>query len=195
MSDRISDVETTHPSGSQKAFAEAFDTFRLYAFRLELRQDYDVEEERESFRSFLREGPAKTCPGFLVDGLREIAEAKTGDRTCQRVRRVVFPLTDYTRFEILNGYRFCAEVGEQIRILEEPSSISERDIENFKDFWLFDDKICFEMEYDQEGRFVSVRQAEQSKLPIYIAIKSRLWLAAVGLEKSKALRLAWTREV
>lgn len=179
---------------AEKAFADAFGTFHTYAFRLEWRQIYDVEEERALFRSFLKEGAAKSCPREFVDGCKEITQARANGKLYQRVRRVTLPLTDYTRFEILDGYRFCVEAGEQVRILERNDLISDliSILGEIKDFWIFDDNLCFELEYDEQGQFIAVHQVEINKLPFYVTAKSKLWRASVELEKSKAWKLVWT---
>jgi hypothetical protein len=95
---------------------------------------------------------------------------------------------------MLNGYRFCIEAGERVRILEGPDAISNLvgTLGEIKDFWLFDDNLCFELEYDEQGQFVAVHQVEISKLPFYVTAKSKLWQASVELGKSKAWKLVWT---
>lgn len=187
-------METTGLIDTEKVFADAFDKFQKSAFRLERLQTYDVEEERELFRKFLKEGAAKSCPPEFEDGCKQIARATAQGRLFQRVRRISFPLNDYTRFEMLNGYRFCIEAGERVRILEGPDAISNLvgTLGEIKDFWLFDDNLCFELEYDEQGQFVAVHQVEISKLPFYVTAKSKLWQASVELGKSKAWKLVWT---
>ena len=190
-------METANLVDAERAFADAFGAFQTYAFRLEWRQIYDVEEERELFRSFLKDGAAKSCPHEFVDGCKEIAQARADGKLYQRVRRVTVPLSDYTRFEILNGYRFCVEAGEQVRILENADSNSDfaRSVGDISDFWLFDDKLCFELEYNAQGQFVAAHKMEENRLPFYVAAKSKLWGMSVELGKSNAWKLAWTQQI
>lgn len=186
-------METAGLVDAEKAFTSAFSTFQKSAFRLEWLQTYDVEEERKLFRAFLKEGAVESCPPEFEAGCKEIARATAGGKLFQRVRRVTLPLTEYTRFEILNGYRFCIEAGEQVRILEKPDVISNflSTVGEVKDFWLFDDNLCFELEYTTNGQFVAVHQMENGKLPFYVATKSKLLRISGELNESEAWKVAW----
>jgi hypothetical protein len=184
-------VAAINSTSAQEALSRAFEAFQKTAFRFELLQIYDIEEERAAFRSFIENGPQKACQPDMEDWCAEIAKAKSMGRCYQRVRRVTLPPNDYTRFEILSGYQFSSEAGEEIRIWENDESPISTDGVKVKDFWLFDDSVCFELEYNEAGQFIGVHQIGSPQLPLYRRAKTVLLAASVELKQSTAWNLAW----
>jgi hypothetical protein len=132
-------------------------SFRQRAFRLETRDHYDVPQEADWFQAFLRgEGIPELSPENdswlkLVSG-----HCRTGKRM-QRVHIVSQPLTDYCRFELA----MCVSsvgAGEEIRIIERDQMPELRRMQ--EDFWLFDDAVVIVLDYDDNGRFLGTRVAE-----------------------------------
>jgi len=74
-----------------------FETFRKYAFRLELLQEYKVEEEKAAFENFLKTG--KVDEKQNADWHEIVRKAKARGAVMERVHVVDFPLSDYLRFE------------------------------------------------------------------------------------------------
>lgn len=186
-------MESATLSNVERAFADAFASFQRSAFRLEWLQTYKVEEEQLLFQAFLKEGAAKSCPRGFEEWGNDIQKAIATGKSYQRVRRVTQPLTDYTRFEILNGYRFSVQAGEHVRILENPNHIFNfaRDFAEVKDFWLFDENLCFELEYGKHGGFIRLHSIEHDRVPFYVTAKKKLLALSVELKESKAWELAW----
>jgi hypothetical protein len=138
-------------------------SFRASAFRLECRQHYDNPAEREWFARYLQTGEV---PVFTPDNdawCKLVAEARAAGRAVQRVHLIQEPPSDYVRFE-LECQRASLDAGEDIRV------IAFRDAEapplgnhgHRGDFWLFDDETVVELDYDQAGRFLGARQAQES---------------------------------
>lgn len=97
---------------------ELFATFDYTAFRLHVRDRYDVPRETESIQKFLA-GEPKDLDKELwfkpwMDMIREITAQ--GKRV-ERVRVVTVPLTDHSRYGLWSA-RFNNEAGEDIRYLD-----------------------------------------------------------------------------
>lgn len=114
-------------------FAGLFDQFQRSAFRMECLQTYAVPAEDASTRAF-REGlprperSVRTSPWLARIAVTTVLHGKDWSRA----RLVEWPLTEYTRHELL-GYVESQAAGEQIRLVDR-----ERVTYTGPDFWLFD---------------------------------------------------------
>jgi len=134
------------------------------AFRLELLDLYDVEQETEEFSRFLAGGPfdlAEQQP--WLDVLRREEEA--GIRR-YRVHVVRTPLTPYLRYECEWGYVLNEPAGEEINILDlteqpEPDGLVDHD------FWLIDDQHILRVHYGDAGHYLGMELIDESELPRY----------------------------
>lgn len=75
-----------------------------------------------------------------------------------RVRIIVEPPTDYTRFE-LHAYPMMIAAGDDIRVISAASGTWPDGLPRH-DFWLFDDKDLWLLNYDPAGRLLSAELAE-----------------------------------
>ena len=159
------------PTLTPEQFGALFTSFRSSAFRLEQLQVYDVPSEVEALAAWHRDGSA--APN--VAWCRTIRAARSRGASMRRVRVLIEPLSDYTRWE-LTGMRWSVEAGEDIRVLvagelgEWPSG---------PDYWLFDDEVGVLMAYDEAGRFRGGRRA--GDLAPLRALRDRTWAAATPL--------------
>jgi hypothetical protein len=133
-------------------FNELFDTFRSSAFRMETRQEYVIEEDREAIADW-REGRAR--PAYSVrtsPWAARLATSSIAGKLWQRVRVVELPLTDYVRWETA-AYVESSVLGEEIRILVRTH---QRFAELVDDFWLFDadspSACVVAVHYDDNGQ-------------------------------------------
>ena len=129
--------------------------FARSAFRLETRQHYSMADEREPFERF-RAGSDPRLDLSWWTGLAS-AHAAAG-HSMSRVRVIVEPPTDYTRFE-LYAYPAMIAAGDDIRVISTmpgawPDGVPQHD------FWLFDDQDLWLLNYDQAGTLVSAMQAD-----------------------------------
>ena len=115
-----------------------FDTFERDAFHLELRDDYHLDSEDESFRRWKRGDPADPSD-YDRPWLRRIRRVTDSGRTVRRVRVVSEPLSEYIRYEFNStGQNLAA--GEDIRWL--PRHLVPVGLvfpAYGRDWWLFDD--------------------------------------------------------
>lgn len=122
-------------------FRRLFTTFEYTAFRLEMRDRYNVPYEIEPLRKFLAGEPdheRRTRPW-----LKMIREVTADGKRFERVRVVTLPLTDYSRF-LYVGAEFNNSAGEDIRYLDRDRA---KGLPNH-DYWLFDSRKLVKMHFD-----------------------------------------------
>jgi hypothetical protein len=139
---------------SFEQLVQDFDSlFRHRVFRLETLDWYDAPNEREPYARFLAGQPADSS--WREPWKRLVRETRASGRIMQRVHVVTEPVSDYIRFELLRAYPANVEAGEDVRILgrEAASQLILPDT----DFWLFDDDLAAEFDYDGRGRPERVR--------------------------------------
>jgi hypothetical protein len=126
-----------------------FTGFTRSAFRLETLQHYSEPIEADAFAQF-RAGhdPAIDMSWWL--GMA-IGHNEAGHRM-SRVRIVVEPPSDYTRFEFAL-YPSMVATGDDIRVIPIAESEWPAGIPH-EDFWLFDDRDLWVIEYDSIGTFL-----------------------------------------
>lgn len=148
MSERITDL------GSAR-LARLFSDFEHTAYRLETLQHYDVGYELEPYAAFLAGKPRPDDPS-KGEWTAMIRQSVAAGKVLQRVHAVAEPLTDYLRYELEWSYEPNVAAGEDIRILlMSPGGLSGLPP---RDYWLFDSRDLWIMEYDSEGRFLHAEQ-------------------------------------
>ena len=130
-------------------FGQLFNDFEHTAFRLEVRERYDVPHESESLQKFLAGETDDLL--WLQSWLSMLREMTATGRRFSRVRVVSVPLTDYARFGVWCS-RFTNVAGEDIRYLR-------RDTAEAKwlpshDYWLFDSRLLVQMHFNDEDGFL-----------------------------------------
>lgn len=160
------------------AFGAVFDAARNCVFRMESRQTYAIpadDDELVAFRTGAQrpERSVRTSPW-----LRRIAtQTVTRGVAWSRLRVVEFPLTEYTRFELV-AFVEAQAVGEEIRIADTEAA---RD-----DFWLIDGgtehAVAVLMHYDDEGHLRGrERTTDSAVLAELETARFRSWLAGTPL--------------
>lgn len=150
-------------------FADFFSKSSKEAFRLELLQKFEVEGETEVFKKYLEK---KEKPdSFNSDWHEMIDNAIKRGCKYRRVRYIQTPPSEYLKFEIDWGYKGNVKKGEEIYYT---TDLPSNNIPILKDFWLFDDKTLFFMEYDYIGRFLGVSKLSEAHIPAYIKLKNQL---------------------
>jgi hypothetical protein len=156
-------------------FDSLFTSFAHTAYRLETLQRYDVSYEDESYAAFLA-GQPMPADAAKNDWTSMISEATRAGKSFRRVHVVTEPLTDYLRYEIEWSYGPNVAAGEQIGIIvgkPEDLGLPERD------YWLFDSRDLWVMDYDDEGRFLSAELVDDPA----VIVEHGYW-------RDKALHLA-----
>lgn len=136
-----------------------FETFERYAFRLEALPRYIVENEQESFATFLKEGTASKESDWSDLVTRNIADGKK----MERLRLFSEKLTDYERYEtqVYSG----PAGGEKIR-----TALKKDYADTYLyDFWFFDDEWIAQVNYEVDGTFINfdIRRATEQEINMY----------------------------
>jgi hypothetical protein len=154
--------EIPPPYGSSDiaAFGAHFSEFKSRAFRLEVLPRYTVDEERSVFEKY-KLGLARP-KDLNAEWLAILDMARASGKTFSRTRILLGPMTEYLRFEIDWGYPLSLEHGEIINFVPAADAMALAfDVPILKDFWLFDERDCYLMEYDVIGQFLGVTQITQ----------------------------------
>jgi len=114
------------------------------AFRLESRERYVDEEEREPLRRFLAGEPPDDA--WFMDWYQAVARLAAEGRRMERVRVVSEPHSDYTRFGIDLACRLNVPAGEDIRYL--PRHRADELGLPAEDFWLLDSSRVLTLHFD-----------------------------------------------
>lgn len=152
------------------------DHFQRTAFRLEVRDSYDVEAERVSLARYLagEPGPDPDRTSPWLDELR--ADTAAGKRW-QWVHVVRGPLSDYLRYEFEWGYAINIHAGADVRILDLAERSPAAALPD-QDFWLLDDEAVLIMRYDERGHFLGADPATPGDLPRYRRARDVAWRTA-----------------
>ena len=136
---------------------ELISTFKKSAKRLEILQEFHIEGgEWENFQKFKNGEVASAFPE-LVDWNEQIAEWTKQGKTVERVRVFENPLSDYLKYEIFEAYAPCALSGQKVNFVSRKQLDKIAGKKKMKDFWIFDDKFVFEMDYDENHNYCGGR--------------------------------------
>jgi hypothetical protein len=159
-------------------FMEAFRAAKKETFRLELLDYYLVAEEKDHFEAFKKD--RKFESKSLLEWAKELETLREKGVKTKRVHVVSLPLSDYLKFEILEGYR---KTFESIRLLSRKDYIKKFD-NSYKDFWLIDELELFIVNYDKEGRWLDSDQVfEEEKIMDYVKLKAELLSSSEQIDK------------
>jgi len=145
-----------------------FKNFKKYAFRLELLQRYDVEDEKESFLKFIDSGKVLNINS---DWYKLIKESIKRNVVIQRVHVVKLPLSDYIKFEV-GIYKKNIKAGEEVSLID-LDQFNKLNLGINFDFWLFDDEIVLKMNYDKNGKFLNFEEIHEN-IDKFVNIKNIL---------------------
>lgn len=135
---------------SEDEFLSALRTFSRSAFRLETRDSYAMDYERENFERFLAGSPVPPPEvGWWKGWLDRVAQLGREGKTVSRVRVLAEPPTDYQRW-LLWAAPWYAEAGEDIRYISR-SRAARAGLPLSDDWWLLDDTQVIVMRFTDEG--------------------------------------------
>jgi hypothetical protein len=134
------------------AFRALFDAYEHTAFRLETRERYVDDEEREPLRKFLAGEPPDDA--WFADWVADIRAAVAEGKRVERVRVVNEPHSDYTQFGLDLARLNVTGAGEDIRYLSRPKA-QELGLPD-EDFWLFDSARVAILRFADDDRLLGV---------------------------------------
>jgi hypothetical protein len=147
--------------------------YRRDVLRVETRQRYDTESERDDLRRYLAGEPTPSGAGDTpwIRQLRAHAAAGRSWRVLHAVRQ---PLSDYLRYECEWGYVHNAAAGQSIRIAE----LTDAD-EQLGDLLVVDGAHVFRYRYDEADRFVDAEQVtDRGDVARCLDLLERSWSTA-----------------
>lgn len=135
---------------TSEEFNALFDNARHSVFRLECLQTYAVSADDASLAAFRTGAPRPERSVRTSPWLKRIAASTIAGVAWSRVRIVEFPLTEYTRWELI-AFVESQATGEQVFVVER-----EQVGDLGPDFWLLDqgapDARAVVMHYAPDGR-------------------------------------------
>ena len=159
-----------------KAWKEA----KKEIFRLQLLNEYLVEEEKESYEAY-KKGKVVYDPG-IKESLDFIAKKKEEGTRIINLLVVDLPLSTYAKYSIEMVYLFTLEKGQET-LLVERSKVSGL-VNNKIDFWLFDDTKVIPMLYHKDGHLIGAAQPITGKgVEEYVRLKEELLAKATPLKE------------
>jgi len=133
-------------------FFQLFRGFEHTAYRLEALQSYAVDYEEDLLSRF-RAGEAQLSDPAKDAWVALVRNAVAAGKQMRRVHVVAEPLSEYVRYE-LTWYADSVAAGEDVRILPVTSAADWPAGLPREDYWLFDSRDLWVMNYDQDGRFL-----------------------------------------
>jgi len=133
-------------------FYQLFHDFGHTAYRLEALQSYAVDYEEGLLSRFLA-GETQPADPSRDAWMALVRNAVASGKHMRRVHAVIEPLSDYLRYE-LTWYADSVAAGEDVRILPIASAADWPADLPRGDYWLFDSRDLWIMNYDQDGRFL-----------------------------------------
>ncbi|SHK19313.1 hypothetical protein SAMN05421803_11550 [Nocardiopsis flavescens] len=160
-------------------FTQQFRDFEHTAWKLEVRDRYNVSKEARDVRRFLSTGDLGRDADFARTSRwhRNVASRSAEGKTWQRVRVVSEPLSDYIRWEHAVT-RFNVEAGEDIRWLPRHNP-AVQELPDF-DFWLFDGAWGCLLHFDDDDvPFKSEHVDDPATIALYRKWRDIAWQQAI----------------
>ncbi len=160
---------------SQAEFWSWFEGFEDTAYRLEVRDRYAVDEEREPMRRFLAGESADDS--WFMDFYEAVEGWHAAGKRIGRVRVVGEPLGDYARF-LLDLARLNTAAGEDIRYLGRPEA--ERLGLPEHDYWVFDSARVAVLHFDGGDQLVGIEAVTSPDVVLeYCRARDLAWRHAI----------------
>jgi hypothetical protein len=153
--------------------------FEHTAFRLETRERYLDEEEREPLRRFLAGEPPDDA--WFMDWYDAVSQLTIDGRRMERVRVVSEPHSDYTRFGIDLATRLNVPSGEDIRYLSREKA-EELEMPE-EDFWLLDSSLVLVLHFDGDVLLGAEQVTDAAEVAKRVHWRDVAWHYAVPLGK------------
>lgn len=162
-------------------FGERFTECQRSAWRFECQPSYAMPGEQDNLRRW-RSGQPKP-EGHNAGWHETVREIVSSGRTIGRVRTVRQPLTEYQRFQLDWAIPGNIEAGEDIRILD----LTNLDLDlPSHDFWLFDDSLVVDLNFNTDGTLLNIDQRENPNLSQYREWRDTAMAYSVSLSEWNA---------
>lgn len=159
-------------------FYEAFKAAEKETFRLEMLDQYLVEDEREDFAAWKRKEPTALSSGMAA-WVSDLEKVRSRGVITHRVHVVTLPLSEYMHYEI-GAYKITKE---DVRFMERGEYLRLKKAFDPKEFWLIDEKHLFTVNYDAEGHWTGFDYSnDKTELKRHAQMKDFLLSKALPLD-------------
>ena len=166
-------------SNALDVFSRLFNGAQKECFRLQLLGTYLVDDEKEAFGKFLREGKISTV--LYPDFLNMIKKKNLQGVRYATLNVVDMPLTPYMRF-LIDFYKQTQERGHEVYMLERGKAKVPL---GTTDFWMFDEKTALPVRYDNDGNWLGfgAQITNSEKIRGFVDVKRNLLRKAAPLSE------------
>jgi hypothetical protein len=155
--------------------SQYFERFERSAFRLQLLGLYSVST-RHYFESW-KAGDPKPQEIEETEWHRSVRQYVEAGKTMQMVHVVDVPLNNYVQYCLDWWYPARIAAGEDVRAIERQKIKAGEFPEH--DFWMFDDAVVVQMNYDEGGSFIAGEELPSSLSGRYREYKRKALALAV----------------
>ena len=181
-------MDSINNKTSQEEIWKIFDSWWIASkseiFRLQLLNEYHVEEEEKVFNEY-KEGKQVNLQNDIntIEWLKKLKNKKVEGVRNINLMVIDLPLSDYLKFSV-NTYLLDQKRYGRESFFIEREKVAEI-VRGVQDYWLFDNEKLLLMNYDNGGHFLSASEpmADMAIVSRYIRLKEAMLTKAMPMEK------------
>jgi hypothetical protein len=152
-------------------------------FRFEGLQDYSAEDGEDLINDYIKTGKLSFHPSD-TKWWQYIRQKNQNGVITHRVRLVVIPMSNYTKWELAWLREVAEYSGEDVRVIEQAGFDKIFD-KSLPDFYIVDDLYAFPMKYGPKGKFLGDEIVKDDELIKYLDYKKKLLAYSVPIKQWK----------
>jgi hypothetical protein len=181
-------VDSINNKTSQEEIWKIFDSWWIASkseiFRLQLLNEYHVEEEEKFFNEY-KKGKQVNLQNDIntIEWLKKLKNKKVEGVRNINLMVIDLPLSDYLKFSV-NTYLLDQKRYGRESFFIEREKVAEI-VRGVQDYWLFDNEKLLLMNYDNGGHFLSASEpmTDMAIVSRYIRLKEAMLTKAMPMEK------------
>ena len=181
-------MDSINNKTSQEEIWKIFDSWWIASkseiFRLQLLNEYHVEEEEKVFNEY-KEGKRVNLQNDIntIEWLKKLKNKKVEGVRNINLMVIDLPLSDYLKFSV-NTYLLDQKRYGRESFFIEREKVAEI-VRGVQDYWLFDNEKLLLMNYDNGGHFLSASEpmTDMAIVSRYIRLKEAMLTKAMPMEK------------
>ncbi len=181
-------MDSINNKTSQEEIWKIFDSWWIASkseiFRLQLLNEYHVEEEEKVFNEY-KEGKQVNLQNDIntIEWLKKLKNKKVEGVRNINLMVIDLPLSDYLKFSV-NTYLLDQKRYGRESFFIEREKVAEI-VRGVQDYWLFDNEKLLLMNYDNGGHFLSASEpmTDMAIVSRYIRLKEAMLTKAMPMEK------------
>ncbi len=181
-------MDSINNKTSQEEIWKIFDSWWIASkseiFRLQLLNEYHVEEEEKFFNEY-KKGKQVNLQNDIntIEWLKKLKNKKVEGVRNINLMVIDLPLSDYLKFSV-NTYLLDQKRYGRESFFIEREKVAEI-VRGVQDYWLFDNEKLLLMNYDNGGHFLSASEpmTDMAIVSRYIRLKEAMLTKAMPMEK------------